>query len=142
MSDRAKAKTKAKEKAKSKVKTMSSKELGRRGETSAVRYLEHCGYEILHRNWDCPAGEVDIVARDEDMLVFCEVKTRRSLDKGLPAEAVDAKKRARYEKIAGWYLRDYEFLDVPIRFDIISLLVVADDRALLRHYVNAFSGAC
>ena len=97
----------------------------------------------MERNWMCPAGEVDIVARDFDALVFCEVKTRTNIEKGFPSEAVDAEKRARYEKIALWYLRDYDFLDTPVRFDVISLVVVAEDRALIKHYVNAFAeGFC
>ncbi len=121
-----------------KTNELTNKEIGRRGELAAARYLERCGYEILERNWDCPAGEVDIVARDEETLVFCEVKTRTSLDHGLPSEAVDSNKRNRYEKIAGWYLRDYEFTDIPVRFDVVALLVVGNDRALVRHYINAF----
>ena len=119
-----------------------NKEIGRRGENAAARYLELLGYEILERNWKCPAGEADIVARDEDAVVFVEVKTRTSLARGLPSEAVDEAKRARYEKIAGWYLRDYEFVDVPVRFDVVALLVVTEDRALVRHYRNAFCGGC
>ena len=116
-----------------------NREIGRRGEAAAVRYLERFGYDILERNWTCPAGEADIVARDGEALVFCEVKTRTSLEKGFPSEAVDEEKRARYEKIAGWYLRDCEFVDIPVRFDVVALLVVAEDRALIKHYVNAFS---
>ena len=120
-----------------------NKKLGRRGENAAARYLEHIGYEIIDRNWTCPAGEVDIVARDMDYLVFCEVKTRTSLRRGFPSEAVDAEKRSRYEKIAGWYLRESEYVNVPVRFDIIALMVVAEDRALIKHYVNAFAdGYC
>ena len=116
-----------------------NQEIGRRGENAAVRFLEKSNYEILERNWSCPAGEADIIARDLDTLVFCEVKTRTSISKGFPSESVDADKRARYEKIAAWYLRDYEFVDVPVRFDVVALLVVAEDRALIKHYCNAFA---
>lgn len=117
-------------------------EIGQRGEIAAARYLERMGYEIIDRNWSCPAGEADIVARDMDYLVFVEVKTRTSIDKGFPSEAVDAEKRARYEKIAAWYVRDYEFVDIPVRFDVVALLVVSEDRALIKHFVNAFSEGC
>ena len=119
-----------------------NKEIGRRGEIAAARYLDQLGYDILDRNWQCPAGEVDIVARDESSLVFCEVKTRTSIEKGFPSEAVDAEKRSRYEKIAAWYLRDYAYVDIPVRFDVIALLVVAEDRAFIKHYINAFSEGC
>ena len=115
-----------------------NKVLGRRGEEAAARYLELKGYEILERNWACPMGEADIIARDGCTVVLVEVKTRTSIDKGLPSEAVSPQKRARYEKIACWYLSDYEYVDVPVRFDVIALLVSAPDRALMRHYVNAF----
>ena len=122
-----------------KSKNMHNLDIGRRGENAAVRYLERFGYEIVERNWKCPAGEADIIARDEDSLVFVEVKTRTSIEMGLPSEAVTPEKRSRYEKIAAWYLRDYEFVDIPVRFDIVAILVVAEDRALLRHYANAFA---
>ena len=114
--------------------------LGKRGERAAARYLERCGYEVLDRNWSCPAGEVDIVAQDGDTIVFVEVKTRTSIMKGFPEEAVDAEKRARYEKIAAWYLKDEcDAVDMHVRFDVMALLVVGEDRAFMKHYVNAFS---
>ena len=116
-----------------------NKEIGKRGEDAAARYLEMLGYEILERNWKCPAGEADIIARDECTLVFVEVQTRTRLQKGLPSEAVTPQKRARYERIAGWYLHDEcEFVDIPVRFDVIALLVAGKDRALVRHYRHAF----
>ena len=121
---------------------MHNKELGMKGEAAAARYLEHVGYEIVERNWRCPAGEADIVAFDGDMLVFCEVKTRTNIAKGFPSEAVTAEKRARYEKIAAWYLCDYGEVNIPIRFDVIALLVLKDDRAMVKHYVNAFGWDC
>ena len=120
------------------TKKTHNKELGIKGEAAAVRYLEHVGYEIVERNWKCPAGEADIIALDEEALVFCEVKTRTSLKRGFPSESVDEKKRARYEKIAAWYLRAYDVGSRPVRFDVIAVLVVNDDRAMIRHYVNAF----
>ena len=117
-----------------------NKAIGARGESSAARYLERIGYDVLDRNWTCPAGEVDIVARDGETLVFCEVKTGTSIEKGFPEERVDSEKRARYEKISAWYLKDYDFFDIPVRFDVIALLVLKEDRAMLKHYVNAFGG--
>ena len=79
-----------------------NKALGKRGERAAARYLERMNYIVLERNWKCPFGEADIIALDESTLVFVEVKTRTSIAKGFPSEAVDARKRARYEKIAAW----------------------------------------
>ena len=122
-------------------KKLHNKRIGKKGEDAAARYLELRGYDIVTRNWTCPAGEADIVAFDGDTLVFVEVKTRTSLDKGFPSESVTAEKRARYEKIACWYLRDSEYVDIPVRFDIIALMVVAPDRAVVRHYRDAFNCA-
>lgn len=116
-----------------------NQEIGRRGENAAIRYLMMQEYEILERNWSCPAGEADVIALDDGALVFIEVKTRTSLERGFPSEAVDAKKRSRYEKIAAWYLRSSDFVDISVRFDVIELLVVGDDRAMVRHLKNAFA---
>lgn len=117
---------------------MDAKELGRRGEQAAVRFLKRRGFEILDTNWTCFAGEVDIVARDEEALCFVEVKTRSQVEKGFPAEAVDTKKRDRYERIAACYLKTFEQSDVRVRFDVISILVLSDHRAFLRFHMNAF----
>lgn len=113
--------------------------IGQRGEDAAARFLDRRGYEIIERNWTCTAGEADIIARDGETVVFVEVKTRTNCDKGLPAEAVDEAKRTRYERIAAQFLSGYDVVDVPVRFDIISLVVVAPDRAMIRHHINAFS---
>ncbi|MDO4443575.1 MAG: YraN family protein [Slackia sp.] len=116
-----------------------SRLLGMRGEEAACRFLKRRGYIVLERNWTCPAGEADIVAQDEDgSLVFVEVKTRSNLEAGLPAESVTPRKRARYERIAGYFLADYDGEECRVRFDVIALLVLGNGRALVRHYVNAF----
>lgn len=133
-----------KRKASAKRKTSIGKrnaELGRRGEDAAARFLYRRGYEIVERNWTCPAGEADIVARDGETVVFVEVKTRSSCEKGLPSEAVDAEKRERYERIAALFLQGFDVVDVPVRFDIVSIVVIAPDRALIRHHINAFCSA-
>lgn len=114
-------------------------ELGRRGEDAAARFLDRRGYEVVDRNWECFAGEADIVARDGGTLVFVEVKTRSNCDKGFPAEAVTRAKREKYERIALAYLQDHEVSDIAIRFDVVSIVVIATDRALIRHHINAFS---
>ncbi|EJZ83443.1 YraN family protein [Slackia piriformis] len=117
--------------------------LGDRGEEAACELLKRRGYIILERNWTCVAGEADIVARDEDgTLVFVEVKTRSSLKHGLPSEAVTPKKRARYERIAGYFLADYDGMECRVRFDVISILALPNGRALVRHYINAFGTGC
>lgn len=114
---------------------------GRRGEDAAARFLRRRGYEIVARNWTCAAGEADIVARTDDTIVFVEVKTRSDTEKGLPSEAVDARKRKKYENIAVAFLSDYDVCDVRVRFDVIALVQVGPDRALVRHHIDAFGAA-
>lgn len=116
----------------------SPRELGRRGEEAAARFLRRKGFEILERNWTCFAGEADIIARTEDTLCFIEVKTRSQVEKGFPAEAVNAQKRDRYERIAACYLKCCDVCDIRVRFDVISILVLSDHRAFLRYHTNAF----
>ena len=118
------------------------KEIGRRGEEAACNFLMRNGYDILERNWTCPAGEVDIIAATTCSLHFVEVKTRRGTGRGFPEEAVDAEKRQRYERIAECYLSQYEETDISIHFDIIGILVNAPDRAFLRFHKDAFCKDC
>ena len=72
--------------------------------------------------------------------MFVEVKTRSSCDYGMPAEAVDEAKRDRYERIAALFLQGFDVVDVPVRFDIVSIVAISPDRAMIRHHINAFSG--
>ena len=116
----------------------SPKELGRRGEEAAAKFLQRRGFEVVERNWKCIAGEADIIALQDDTLCFVEVKTRSDVQKGFPSEAVNERKRDRYERIAACYLKEHVYDDLRVRFDVISILVLNNDRAFLRHHVNAF----
>ena len=129
----AKRRAKRGERAQDREKTAGERnaELGRRGEDAAARFLDRRGYEIVERNWTCAAG---------DSVVFVEVKTRSSCDCGMPAEAVDEAKRDRYERIAALFLQGFDVVDVPVRFDIVSIVAISPDRAMIRHHINAFSG--
>ncbi|KAB1650975.1 YraN family protein [Adlercreutzia muris] len=113
--------------------------LGARGEDAAVRFLEARGYHILERNWTCFAGEADIIAADGTTLVFVEVKTRRDDSHGLPSEAVGRAKRERYEKIALAYVTDHFFDEAVVRFDVVAITVLPEDRAFVSHHVGAYS---
>lgn len=118
---------------------MEPHELGRQGERAASELLRRKGYEILDRNWSCPAGEVDIVAMDGECLVFIEVKTRYGTAQGLPEEAVTPRKQSRYERIAGYYLAYYDGPQGPVRFDVIGIQVLPNGRAFARHILGAFN---
>ncbi len=132
------AKTATKERP-NKSKGSKNKDLGRRGELAAARFLYRRGYDIVAQNWMSPVGEADIIARDGDTLVFVEVKTRSDCEKGFPAEAVTKTKREKYERIALAFLADYNEVDITVRFDVVSIVVMSPDRAVIRHHINAFS---
>ena len=117
-----------------------TREAGDRGEAMAAEYLRENGYEILASQFRCRFGEIDIIASDRHYVVFVEVKTRSSCDCGMPAEAVDEAKRDRYERIAALFLQGFDVVDVPVRFDIVSIVAISPDRAMIRHHINAFSG--
>jgi len=118
---------------------LDSHELGRKGERAVRAYLIRQGYEIVDMNWTCFAGEVDIIAYDDDELVFVEVKTRTSLKAGFPEDSVDRRKRQRHENIALAYLAEHELPSGRIRFDVIALVVIDDGHAMIRHHRDAFA---
>lgn len=96
--------------------------LGDYGERLAARHLEAQGMVVLDRNWRCPAGELDLVLRDGDVLVACEVKTRRSADYGTPHEAVGAAKLDRLLRLAEHW-QAARGLSVPdVRVDLVAVL--------------------
>jgi putative endonuclease len=94
------------------------KETGRSGEDAAVQYLKKQGYSIIERNYRLRIGEIDIIARDGEYLVFIEVKTRRGGSFGSPFEAVDVRKQRQIVKVALAYLQGRE---VPVRFDVVAV---------------------
>jgi len=90
-------------------------------ERAAAWYAEH-GYEVLHRNWRCREGELDIVVRRRRELVFVEVKTRRTDRFGTPAEAITHAKQRRLRVLAGQYLAATGERAASLRFDVVSIL--------------------
>ena len=113
--------------------------LGAYGEQLAARYLEDRGLRILDRNWRCPHGEVDLVARDGDCLVFCEVKTRRTERFGAPVEAVTSRKAARLRRLAVAWLQEHDVHGGRVRIDVIGVLRPSSGPARVRHVVGVGS---
>ena len=113
-------------------------DLGARGERIAVAYLTDAGLRVLDRNWRCREGELDIVAREGDALVFCEVKTRRGTGFGHPVEAVDAGKRRRLRILAQRWLAAHDEHAPDLRFDVVGVLVRPSRPPLVRHLRAAF----
>ena len=85
------------------------------------------------------AGAADIIARDEAAVIFVEVNARTGAEAGFPAEVGTEAKRAKFERTAIAYMAGYEETDASVRFDIISMVVIGESRAMLRHHINALS---
>ncbi|MGE5789459.1 MAG: YraN family protein [Syntrophaceae bacterium] len=110
---------------------------GARGEESAAGFLRVQGYRILERNYRCPLGEVDIIARDGNTVVFVEVKTRTSERFGTPQAAIGPQKQKRMTAIALYYLKGQGWLGKPARFDVAAVSL-HEGRETVTLYRNAF----
>jgi len=97
--------------------------LGAYGEALAARHLIDQGMVLLDRNWRCDLGEIDLVLRDQGVLVFCEVKTRSSLAFGSPLEGVTERKAARLRRLAARWLAEHEIRPDEVRIDLVGVLV-------------------
>src|SRR5512135_1877400 len=112
---------------------------GRLGEFAAKRYLQRLGLRFLTANYASKRGEIDLVFRDEDCLVFVEVKTRSSEAWTRPAAAVDRRKRRALSLVGLDYLRQIRSPEVKVRFDIVEVLLADGKVREIRHLPNTFS---
>lgn len=112
---------------------------GKLGERAAKQHLRRRGLKFLTANFRSEHGEIDLVFRDGDCLVFVEVKTRSAEDWTRPAAAVDARKRRLLSRTALDYLRLLKHPEVKIRFDIVEVLLRDGTVAEVRHLANTFS---
>ncbi|MDQ5987256.1 MAG: hypothetical protein CSYNP_02993 [Syntrophus sp. SKADARSKE-3] len=104
---------------------------GKQGEDLAVQYLRKKGYRIVERNFRCPFGEMDIVARQGNVLVFVEVRSRRSEGWfGEPVESVGSIKQRKLSRIALAYLQKRNLLDCKARFDVVGVKIKPDGHAI------------
>lgn len=118
--------------------TLERQAVGAYGERCAVRHLIETGARIIARNWRGSQGELDIVFWDGEILVFCEVKTRRTGQFGTPAEAVVGAKAARLRRLAVEWLAATSTHADQIRFDVISVYAAATGAARIEHLTGAF----
>ncbi len=103
-------------------------------EQRAEEYLKGKGFRILKRNFYSRYGEIDIIAKDGEYLVFVEVKYRKNDRSGHPLEAVDIRKQKRICKTADWFCKRYGYQDgIPCRFDVIGITMCD-----IQHVENAF----
>ncbi|MEE6272718.1 YraN family protein [Georgenia wangjunii] len=109
--------------------------VGAYGERVAAMMLTQAGLEVLERNWRCPEGELDIVARDPaaDEIVFVEVKTRSSARFGHPAEAVVGRKAARLRRLAAAWLAAHDEHAAGVRIDVVAVWPQPSGPARVEH---------
>lgn len=110
-----------------------NKNKGNIGENKAVNYLVEKGYEILETNYKTKLGEIDIIAKDGERIVFVEVKARATARFGYPREAVNYYKQKTIQMVASMYLKSKRLLNSYIRFDIIEILA-----GEITHLISAF----
>ncbi|WP_305782861.1 YraN family protein [Symbioplanes lichenis] len=112
--------------------------VGAYGERLAERHLLAQGFELVDRNWRCADGEIDLILRDGDDLVFCEVKTRRGETFGTPAEAIGPAKVTRLRRLAAhWFTANPERAR-EVRFDVVAVLLQRRGAARIDHLRSAF----
>ncbi|MFM5968326.1 MAG: YraN family protein [Micrococcales bacterium] len=111
--------------------------LGSYGEQVACDYLASQNYEVLDRNWRCSIGELDLVARDHETLVFVEVKTRNGRGFGHPFEAITDSKRTRLRQLSNAWLASNSGHPAKIRIDAISVLI-EQGRVSIEHLKEVF----
>jgi putative endonuclease len=112
--------------------------LGQRGERLAEDFLASAGLVILDRNWRCPQGEIDLVAREGDELVFVEVKTRTTTAFGHPLEAITAVKLARLRRLAAAWCAEHEARARSIRLDAVAVLAPPSGNPVIEHLRRIF----
>lgn len=112
--------------------------LGKRGEAAAAGYLRRRGFAILETNYRCRLGEIDIIARDRDTLVFVEVRSRTASSFGTPQETVTYPKQRKLRQVAQVYLMTHPTA-APARFDVVAATFAANGRLdRLEHIPDAF----
>ena len=118
---------------------MDTKEFGIFGEEHAALYLKDLGYRILSRNYRSRYGEIDIIAKQEETIVFIEVKARRSYFYGEPKDSIHIRKQKKLIQTAMIFLQEHEWEEQACRFDVIEITRLPNGSIRLNHIENAFS---
>jgi putative endonuclease len=113
--------------------------LGRQGEEEAAAYLVKQGYKIVQRNFRCPWGEIDIIAQKGPVLVFVEVRSRKTNSFGLPQESIKRNKQKKVRQVASFYLKKAGQPEISVRLDVLTLKFNQKNEVTqLTHLKNAF----
>jgi putative endonuclease len=118
--------------------TNASAELGRRGEDLALEFLQDLGYRLVERNWRATSGEIDLVMREGDEVVFVEVKTRFGEGAGRAEDAVSRSKVRKLLNTCEWYVMQHpDLADLFWRCDLVAITFSRNEKPELAHFVNA-----
>jgi putative endonuclease len=120
-----------------KIKDTQKIATGKEGEKIAAAYLEKNGYRIIEVNFRCTIGEIDIIAKEKNDLVFVEVKTRKSVALGYPEQAVGMRKQKKMSQLALWYMQKRKIVDTNARFDVVAITLIPENNEV-RLIQNAF----
>lgn len=118
--------------------SLESNKAGREGEEMAVRLLRNKGFSIVERNYRFGKGELDIVARDGETLVFVEVKYRQNMEYGEPEYSITPQKIQQIKKVARCYLFEKHIDEVACRFDVVTILEEEQGSPVINYYKDAF----
>jgi len=118
---------------------MNTIKVGDFGEQAAADYLCRAGYDILERKYRLKIGEIDIIAQKDNTFMFVEVKTRRSIRYGYPAEAVTYRKQQKIMNTALCYLKQIDQNQAACRFDVMEIFLAEPNVIKYNHIMNAFS---
>ena len=116
---------------------LSKRARGQWGEDRACTHYRRLGYSIVERNWRCDIGEIDILARDGDTLVVCEVKTRRGTEYGTPLEKVTRDKSERLRRLAARWMALNDVHPGDVRIDLVAVVMPPRGRAEVEHVRGA-----
>lgn len=112
-------------------------DLGKLGEELALKKIKRLGYKCIARNYRCSLGEVDLIAKDGECLVFIEIKTRKGKSLGYAKEAIDGRKRRQLSKVALAYMKSNNCCETKSRFDVVAINL-SDEEDQIEVIRNAF----
>ena len=118
--------------------TEARRALGKKGEVVARAFLERRGVRILAANYTCAAGEIDLIGREREAILFIEVKTRTSEAFGPPQLAVHQRKQRQIVRTAQWFLAEQRMPEVACRFDVLAVTLMSDEPPRIQWVRDAF----
>ncbi len=122
--------------------TIKRLQVGQAGEQAARDHLKRSGFKLVQSNYRCPLGEIDIIARDKNVTVIVEVRTKTGSAYGAPEESITKEKARRLNRLALYYLQNVCRREVPCRIDLVAVMLNKDDLSVVRlnHIKGILSG--